>query len=56
MIPEMEVARARPLNFIGYIRTELRIIFIAKANAVILVGVTVSLSAKNPQLNMRVAP
>ena len=54
--PEIEVAKARPPIFSGNINSAFRIIFINKAKPAILVGVTVSLSAKKQDCKILVPP
>jgi hypothetical protein len=54
--PEMEVAKARPPILSGNIKIKLKIIFNPKTKPAILVGVSVSLSAKKQLCNILVPP
>ncbi len=56
IMPEMEVARAKPPNFIGNISIELRIMFIIKAKVETFAGVAVSFKAKKQDCNILVEP
>ncbi len=56
IIPEIEVAKARPLNFIGNIRAMLRTIFIIKEITDTFAGVSVSLRAKKQDCRILVVP
>ena len=55
-MPDIEVARASPLNFRGNIRIEFKIIFTSKAINDTCVGVTVSFKAKKQDCKILVAP
>lgn len=56
IMPEIEVAKARPPIFSGNISKEFKIIFRTKARAATFVGVTVSLRLKKQDCNILVAP
>ena len=56
IIPEIEVAKARPLNFIGNISAALSTIFITKETADTFAGVSVSLRAKKQDCRILVVP
>jgi hypothetical protein len=56
IMPEMEVARARPEIFKGNISTVFKIILRTSARNAILVGVIVSLSAKKQDCRILFAP
>jgi len=56
IVPEIEVANAKPLNFIGKIKIVFNIIFKINDKNDILVGVTVSLRAKKHDCNILFKP
>lgn len=56
IIPDIEVAKAMPANFMGNINQELRIIFKIRPKKDTFAGVTVSFKAKKADCNIRVAP
>jgi len=56
IIPEMDVAKARPAIFMGNISRELKRILRMRAKKEIFAGVSVSLSAKKQACNTRVEP
>ena len=55
MPPDKLVAKARPFNFKGYIRIRLKTILTKSEAAVILSGVLLSLSEKNPETSTLLA-